>query len=96
MNTIRMVLRATGEKVNCSEPMSIERIRTILQAEALDTVRLADRVHVMPVDDSGYDKDLPVNAAATELYLQRCIPGTTHQIRGDVVVVPDSDFGAFA
>ena len=34
----------------------------------------------------------PVNAIATELYLSVCAPGTTHQIVGDVAVVPDEDF----
>lgn len=34
----------------------------------------------------------PVNAIATELYLTVCVPGTTHQIVGDVAVVPDEDF----
>jgi len=34
----------------------------------------------------------PINAEATRLYLANyCIPGTTHQIVGDVVVMPDSD-----
>ncbi|GAP37344.1 hypothetical protein ABXN37_19660 [Piscinibacter sakaiensis] len=34
----------------------------------------------------------PVNEEATRLYLANCRPGTTHQIVGDVVVVPDEDF----
>lgn len=34
----------------------------------------------------------PVNAKATALYLANCIPGTTHKIVGDVVIVPDEDF----
>jgi hypothetical protein len=34
----------------------------------------------------------PVNAEATKLYLANCRPGTTHQIVGDVIVVPDLDF----
>jgi hypothetical protein len=35
---------------------------------------------------------LPVNQFATVLYLANCVPGTTHQIVGDVVVAPDEDF----
>ena len=35
---------------------------------------------------------LPINEAATALYLRNCVPGTTHQIVGDVVIAPDSDF----
>lgn len=34
----------------------------------------------------------PVNVEATRLYHLNCRPGTTHQIVGDVVVVPDDDF----
>ena len=33
-----------------------------------------------------------INEQATALYHANCIPGTTHQIAGDVAVVPDSDF----
>jgi hypothetical protein len=34
----------------------------------------------------------PVNEKATELYLARCKPGTTHQIVGDVAICNDEDF----
>jgi hypothetical protein len=34
----------------------------------------------------------PINEKATELYLANCRPGTTHQIVGDVVIVPDEDY----
>ncbi len=33
----------------------------------------------------------PVNAKATALYLANCVPGTTHEIVGDVVIVYDDD-----
>ncbi len=32
-----------------------------------------------------------VNAKATQLYLSVCVPGTTHQIVGDVAIVNDID-----
>jgi hypothetical protein len=36
----------------------------------------------------------PVNVEATRLYHLNCQPGVTHQIVGDVVIVPDDeDFG---
>jgi hypothetical protein len=63
---------------------------------------------VMLVDDNGWETELvqegafftlkpirarkPINVEATKLYHSVCRPGTTHQIVGDVVVVPDSDF----
>lgn len=34
----------------------------------------------------------PVNQKATGLYWANCRPGTTHQIVGDVAIVPDEDF----
>lgn len=34
----------------------------------------------------------PVNEEATRLYHLNCQPGTTHQIVGDVLVVPDQDY----
>jgi len=36
----------------------------------------------------------PINAEATRLYHANCPPGITHQIVGDVVVVPDEDYAA--
>jgi hypothetical protein len=34
----------------------------------------------------------PVNRAATKLYHANCVPGTTHEIVGDVIVCPDEDY----
>lgn len=34
----------------------------------------------------------PVNSRATELYHAVCVPGTTHQIVGDVALYHDEDF----
>ena len=34
----------------------------------------------------------PINEKATALYHANCRPGTTHQIVGDVVIVPDEDY----
>jgi hypothetical protein len=75
----------------------------ISMAEALREIRAqtAGTVHLrhlgtpavmMIVDDAGYAKSLPVNTMATHLYWANCKPGTTHEIRGDVVIAPDSDF----
>lgn len=66
--------------------------------------------HVMVVDDHGWEFETvksgnsievhplrplkPINAEATALYLRNCLPGTTHQIAGDVFICPDSDFGS--
>ena len=46
----------------------------------------------MVVDDDGYSKGLLDNLEATALYHKVCKPGTTHQIKGDVVIGRDEDF----
>lgn len=89
----RKVILADGQEVLLDGPRTIEQIRDRIGADCLDTVRLRDRLHVMLVDDDGHPKGLPVNEKATRLYWDVCVPGTTHQIRGAVVIVPDSDFG---
>ncbi|AOY94305.1 hypothetical protein BKK79_35955 [Cupriavidus sp. USMAA2-4] len=91
---IRKVIHADGTEVTLDGPRTIEQIRLRIGADALDVVRLRDRAHVMIVDDFGHPKGLPVNEKATQLYWEICRPGTTHQIRGTVVIVPDSDFGS--
>lgn len=69
---------------------------------------LGQPLHVMLLDDLGYETKAitdgdstllvpmtarkPVNVEATRLYHLNCIPGTTHQIVGDVLVMPDDDY----
>lgn len=89
---MRQLIKTSGEVVELENPLPMEGIRAMLGAVALDTVLLADRKHVMLVDDLSYAKELPINVIATELYWAKCIPGTTHMIRGNVVVTLDSEF----
>lgn len=90
MKPTRKLIRADGAETQLHGPHAIQDVCQMIGADALDTVSLADRVHVMLVDDDGIQKGLPVNPAATRLYQEsRDIP---HQIRGDVVIVPDSDY----
>ena len=60
---------------------------------SLTTVNLRDG-HVMLIHDMGHvlDPMLPVNPGATAAYWGICVPGTTHEIRGIAVIVPDEDF----
>jgi hypothetical protein len=69
---------------------------------------MGEPLHVMLLDDNGYETKAiehdgyvevrpiralkPINEEATRLYLLNCLPGTTHQIVGDVVIVPDEDY----
>ena len=88
----RRLLRHDGTRLDLDGPVSMAAIHALIGCETCDSVMMLDRVHVMIVDDLGHRKGLPVNEAATALYLERCLPGTDWQIRGDVVIVPDSDF----
>lgn len=89
----RELIRADGTRQALPQAVGIVAIERMIGADFLDTVNLRDG-RVMLVDDQGHDRGLPVNLAATALYHSVCRPGTTHQIRGDVVVTLDADFGA--
>ncbi len=92
---MRQVIRYTGEMIDLLTPETTQVLRKRINAETLDTVALrhmGNPLHVMLIDDSGYEKGLPVNGEATRLYHLNCKPGTTHQILGDVVIIPDEDF----
>lgn len=92
MKPIRKLIRADGAETELHGPHALQDVRQMIGAVALDTVILADRIHIMLVSDEGHLKGLPVNHEATRLYHEVCTPGTTWQIRGDVVIVPDSDY----
>lgn len=92
----RRVITAAGVETAIDAPLTMTEIGKRIGAETLDTVQLrhlGPPTIVMVVDDRGHEKRRPVNAAATALYHANCRPGTTHTIRGDVVIAPDSDFG---
>lgn len=92
---MRAVIKTDGSNVQLPEPKTMKACHALIGADTLDTVTLRHMgypMHVMLVDDAGHSKGLPVNTEATRLYHMNCRPGTTHTIRGDVVVVPDEDF----
>lgn len=91
---VRRLLRADGTTLDFEVPKSMDEIRALIgtDCDLTDSVMLFDRKHVMILDDRGHHKELPVNEAATNLYLSRCAPGTRWVIRGNVVIVPDADF----
>jgi hypothetical protein len=92
---IRRLIRANGTTQELTGPHAMSDLHLLLGADALDTVvlrHLGEPRQVMLLDDLGHNKGLPVNVEATKLYHANCRPGTTHQILGDVVVVPDDDF----
>lgn len=92
MTPTRKLIRADGTETELHGPHALRDIARMIGADTIGTVRLADRKHVMLVDDDGHLKRLPVNAEGTRLYHETCVPGTTWPIVGDVVIVPDSDY----
>lgn len=86
------IYRTNGEVDIIKEKPTIPRLHELTGASYFDTVNLRNG-SVMMVDDNGIAKGLPVNAKATEVYHMMCVPGTTHKIQGDAVIVNDSDFG---
>lgn len=92
---MRRLIRANGTVEDFDKPIRFDDCSKLIGADTLDTVTLRHLGYpttVMLVDDAGVSKGRPVNVEATRLYLANCHPGTTHQIRGDVLVVPDEDF----
>ena len=82
-----VVLGTDGERLALRSPQSIGDVAIRLDAPDLDVARVntgdrTDRV-LMWVDDNAHRDDLPVNAAATQLY------GTGWPILGNAVVVTD-------
>lgn len=97
MTALRKLIRDDGTEVELVGPHAINDIKQLIGADTLDTValrHLGSPLHVMLVDDAGMIDGRPVNVKATALYHANCRPGTTHPICGDVVVVPDGDFGS--
>lgn len=106
-----MLIRCDGSTEVLEGPVSLSEIHRLIGTSTLDFVGLyhmGDPLHVMAVDDNGYETRAeaieggvflrpvralkPVNLQATALYHRNCAPGTTHQIVGDVVIVPDEDY----
>lgn len=95
MTITRKLIRVDGTETELVGPHAMADIRQMIGADALTSIwmkHMGVPLHIMLVDDEGFLKGLPVNVKATELYHANCKPGATHQINGDVVVVPDGDF----
>jgi len=92
---MRKLIRTDGTEQELVGPVSMQDVEKMIGADGLDTVQLrhlGQPLHVMLVDDLALSARKPVNLKATELYQANCLPGTTFQIQGDVVIVPDEDY----
>lgn len=102
------VIRTDGTEEDHEIPVSFAAIEKLIGASCTDSVNLGDGSVMIvddngydteTVDHGGGHFELkcvrarkPVNAKATQLYLAICVPGTTHQIVGDVAIALDADF----
>ena len=93
----RCIIYPDGQVIHRQARIPMADITDIIcggtSVRSLSTVNLRDG-HVMLIHDMGYvlDPMLPVNPGATAAYHAVCLPGTTHEIRGIAVIVPDEDF----
>lgn len=98
MSIIRKLITAGGTETELIGPHSLQDIRALIGTDTLDVVSLrhmGNPLHIMLVDDNGHGRYSPINNKATRLYHANCITGTTHQIAGDVVIAPASDYAGF-
>src|SRR5260370_37775769 len=93
---MRRLIRANGTTQDFDAPLTIRQIESLIGAECLDSVMLADRVHVMCVDDHFAEKELALNREATLLYYDAKGGPVDWAICGDVVIVPYADFETHA
>lgn len=92
---MRKLILTNGQERDLPTKHTMRDLASLIGAETLDTVLLRHMGQpgmVMVVDDNGHEKNLPINLKATMLYHANCQPGMTHQIRGNVAIVPDGDF----
>jgi hypothetical protein len=92
VNPTRCMITTSGELARFTAPITMDHAHELLHADALDTVILEDRKHVMLVDDHGVAKGLPVNVLATRHYHAKCGAVVPWQILGPVLIVPDADY----
>lgn len=89
---MRMLVRALGAEVtHFDNPVRMPDVQALLGTSALTVIMLADRVHVLIMDDFAAHKELPVNVIATKYYWEKCGAPVDWYIRGDVFICPDDD-----
>jgi hypothetical protein len=79
----------------CLDCVSLRHLGAPLQVLVVDDA--AFEVEMIKHDDGHFElrptrARKPINEAATRLYHANCRAGTVHQIAGDAIVCPDSDF----
>lgn len=98
----------TQETHEIARAQALQQIYRLIGADTIDTVNLRDGRVMLVDDNGWDCEFVehgdgrfsfvptaprkPINPAATALYHGVCLPGTTHQIVGDVAIALDEDF----
>ena len=91
MKPIRKLIRADGAETELHGPHALQDVRQMIGADDLEMVRMDDGVHVMLIARDDKNGSAKVNQSATDLFGDVYRP-SWYPIRGDVVIVPDSDY----
>lgn len=89
--TSRRILFADGSQEQLNEAYTTKEIGAMISADQCSAIMLKHGM-VMMVDDAGQEKCLPVNYLATAIVYGSQPYGIEREIRGEVVIVPDTDF----
>lgn len=88
---MRKLLTCSGAALDLPARKSWRDIQRLIDAKALTSVRLADKVHVIFFDTAAEEKERPVNKEATRRYQEaRGRDGVL--IHGDAVIAPDYEY----
>lgn len=91
--TSRRVVAIEGNQQGLSESLTMKQIGDLIAADCCSVIMLKHGM-VMIVDDAGQEKKLPINYLATAIVYGSQPYGLEREIRGDVVIAPDTDFEA--
>lgn len=91
--TSRRMIAVEGNQSGLSESLSVKQIADLIAADCCSVIMLKHGM-VMLINDAGQEKNLPINYLATAIVYGAQPYGIEKEIRGDVVIAPDTDFEA--
>lgn len=89
--TSRRMIAVEGNQQGLNESQTMKQIGGLIGADCCSVIMLKHGM-VMLVDDAGQEKKLPINYLATAIVYGSQPYGVEREIRGDVVIAPDTDF----
>lgn len=89
--TSRRMIAIEGNQLGLNASHTVDEIADMIGTEDLSVIKLKHGM-VMLIDDAGQEKKLPINYLATAIVYGSQPYGIEREIRGDVVIAPDTDF----